>query len=446
MGAPNPENDGYPPRSIAWYTVFILMLCYTLSYADRQILAFLVGPLEQDLHISDTQVGLLQGLAFVLMYTLLGLPMGMLADRFNRRNIVALGVIVWCFMTALASFARSFWSLAATRMGVGIGEATLSPCAFSMIADSFPRERLSSAISSYTMGIQLGSGLALIIGGIVAQAVSHLPPLHWALVGPMAAWRVTFLIVAAPGVLVVLLLLTVREPARRALLVGSGGVARPLGPAQVLEQVLLRWRSVAGLAVMISCQATCNYALLTWGPTFFERVHHWPKARTGLVLGTTTLLCGCAGLFVGGYLSDRWQRQGVSDGGLRVGLISLLGMLATLAPAMLLAQASWTVALIALGVIFIGLPIGCGYAALQLIFPNQVRGFVSAVVIFAVALVGLGLGPLLPGLLNDRVLHDPRLVGTSIALTIASACLVGLVVGTRTLAHYRADYRAIHAS
>ena len=127
MGAPNTNHEGYPPRSIAWYTVFVQMLCYTLAYADRQILAFLVGPLKPDLHISDTQVGLLQGLAFALIYTLLGLPMGMLADRFSRRNIVALGVIVWSLMTALASVARSFWSLAATRMGVGVGEATLRP-------------------------------------------------------------------------------------------------------------------------------------------------------------------------------------------------------------------------------------------------------------------------------------------------------------------------------
>jgi MFS family permease len=446
MGAPSTDNEGYPPRSIAWYTVFVLMLCYTLSYADRQILAFLVGPLKQDLHISDTQVGLLQGLAFALIYTLLGLPMGMLADRFSRRNIVALGVIVWSLMTALASVARSFWSLAATRMGVGVGEATLSPCAFSMIADSFPKERLSSALSIYTMGIQLGSGLALIIGGIVAQAVSRLPPLHWALVGQIAAWRVTFLIVAAPGALVVLLLMTVREPARRALLVGASGVAAPLGAAQVLEQIRARWRSVAGIAVMISCQATCNYALLAWGPSFFERMHHWPKDRTGLVLGTTTLVCGCVGLFAGGHLSDRWQRRGVSDGALRVGLISLVGMLVTLAPAMLLAQASSTVALLVVGVFFIGLPIGCGYAALQLIFPNQVRGFVSAVVIFVVALTGLGLGALLPGLLNDRLLHDERMVGTSIALTVTLACLIGIAAGVTTLSRYRTDYRAIHVS
>ena len=176
MSASGNSADRYPSRRVAWYTVFVLMICYTLSYCDRQILAFLVGPMKQELHISDTEVGLLQGIAFVLVYTLGGLPMGALADRVSRRNLVALGVVVWSMMTSLSSVARSFVSLAIARMGVGIGEATLSPCAFSMITDSFPKERLSSAMSVYTMGIQLGSGLALVIGGLVAQAVSHMPP------------------------------------------------------------------------------------------------------------------------------------------------------------------------------------------------------------------------------------------------------------------------------
>jgi MFS family permease len=202
-------------------------------------------------------------------------------------------------MTSLSSIARSFVSLALARMGVGIGEATLSPCAFSMISDSFPKERLGSALSVYTMGIQLGSGLALIIGGVVAQAVSHMAPLDLPLAGSIAPWRLTFLMVGAPGLLIALLLFTVREPARRALLLDSSGAPARLGLRQCLAQVRERWRSTLGLSLIIGCQATCNYALLGWSPTFFDRLHHWPKDRTGLVLGLTTLGCGCAGLFAG---------------------------------------------------------------------------------------------------------------------------------------------------
>ena len=445
MGTAADAENGYPRRRVAWYTVFVLTVCYTLSYCDRQILAFLVVPMEQDLHISDTEVGLLTGLAFVLVYTLGGLPMGALADRFSRRNIVALGVVVWSLMTSFSSVARSFFALALARMGVGIGEATLSPCAFSMVTDSFPRQRLGTALSVYTMGIQLGSGLALIIGGLVAQAVTHMPPVELPLAGTIAAWRLTFLIVGAPGLLIALLVLTIREPPRREVLVDASGAVARLSVPELVKQIGQRWRSTAGLAVLISCQATCNYALLGWGPTFFERLHHWPKDRTGLVLGLTTLGCGCAGLFTGGRLSDLWQGRGVSDSALRVGLISLTGVGLSLVPAMLVPQASWTVALLIPAVFCIGLPIGCGYASVQLIFPNQARGLVSAIVIFAVALIGLGFGSLLPGLLTDHLFHDKLKIGYSISLTVVAAVALGLAVGLATLAPYRRDYAAVHA-
>lgn len=445
MSASGNSGDRYPSRRIAWYTVFVLMICYTLSYCDRQILAFLVGPMKQELHISDTQVGLLQGIAFVLVYSICGLPMGALADRVNRRNLVVLGVVVWSIMTSLSSVARSFMSLAITRMGVGIGEATLTPCAFSMITDSFPKERLSSAMSVYTMGIQLGSGLALIIGGLVAQAVSHMPPIDLPMLGSIAAWRVTFLIVGTPGLVIALLLLTVREPPRRSVLLDSSGSVAKLDFPAVLEQLRLRWRTTAGLALMMGCLATANYALLGWTPTFFDRIHHWPKSRTGLVLGLTILGSGCLGLFVGGRLSDHWQRKGIVDSAVRMGLVGLAGVGLTLAPAMLVPDAVWTVALLISAVFFIGLPIGCSYAAVQLIFPNQARGLASAIVIFAVAVIGLGFGSLLPGLLNDHLFHDELRIGASISITVALAVVIGLGTGLATLAPYRRDYQAVHA-
>lgn len=445
VGAARLSDQAYPAARTAWYTVFVLMLCYTLSYADRQILAFLVGPLKADLHLTDTQIGLLQGLAFALVYTVFGLPMGALADRVSRRNLIALGVLTWSVMTSLSSVARSFLWLAAARTGVGLGEATLSPCAFSMITDSFSKRRLSSALSVYTMGIQLGSGLALVIGGIVVQAVSRLHPIALPLVGSIAPWRMTFLIVGLPGLFVALLLVTIREPRRQATLVDAEGVALRVGTFETLKLIRARWRSTTGLALMIACQATCNYALLAWGPAFFDRVHHWPKDRIGLVLGLTTLGCGCLGLLAGGRASDRWQSKGVSDAPLRIGLISLLGMILTLAPATLCADAGWTVALLVPAVFFIGLPIGSGYAAVQLIFPNQARGFASAIIIFVVALIGLGAGALLPGLLNDQLFHDGQRIGASISITIVMASLIGMIAVITTLPSYRADYHAVHA-
>src|SRR5215471_11940181 len=169
-------SAGEPGLGYAWYVVLILMICYTVSFIDRQILSLLVGPIQKDLGISDFRMGLLQGLAFAVFYTLLGLPMGRLADRRNRRNLVAVGIFFWSLMTALCSFAKTYLSLFLARVGVGVGEATLGPSAFSLIADYFPRERLAKALSVYSAGIFIGAGMALIVGGAVSQAASNLPP------------------------------------------------------------------------------------------------------------------------------------------------------------------------------------------------------------------------------------------------------------------------------
>jgi MFS family permease len=440
----NGTDSPYPTPRLAWYTVIILMLCVTLSYADRQILAFLVGPLKQDLHITDTQIGFLQGFAFAFFFTFSALPFGMVADRFKRRTVIAIGVFLWSLMTCLSSLARSFPSLAAARVGVGIGEASLTPCGFSMLSDSFPKERLATALSVFSMGIQIGSGIALIVGGMVAQAVAHLPPVDLPVFGPVAGWRLTFLVVGAPGLLMSLVMFTVREPVRRAVLLDAHGVGAPLGLGEIFRQLGARARSTFGIALMIAAGATSNTALLAWGPEFFARVHEWPKGRTGLVLGCISLICGCAGLATGGRLADYWHGKGVPEGALRVGLISVIGVACTLAPAMMMSDAAWTVALIAPAVFFLGLPTGCGYAAVQIIYPNQMRGVASSAVTFVVAMMGIGLGAQLPGVFNDHLFHNGLMTGTSIALTVWIASAVGVLGILSALGKYRSDYREIH--
>jgi MFS family permease len=392
------------------------------------------------MHISDTQIGLLQGLAFAMFYAFFGLPMGMLADRFNRRNIVLAGLVVWSAMTALSAAARGYWSLAFARMGGGIGEAVINPCAFSMIADYFPKERLSSALSVYMMGIQIGAGLALIIGGVVVQAITSMPPIEIAGYGAIAPWRLTFLAVGLPGLLIAVVLATVKEPPRRLASRGTDAPTTPVPLRAATREILSRWQSVFGLAVMIGCQALSNYALLGWGPTFFERVHGWPRSRTGLVLGSIVLISGCIGLYVGGRLADFWQRRGITDATLRVGLISLFGVGIPLPIAMLMDSASATVALLTVGVLFVGLPIGCCYAGLQFIFPNRIRGLASAFVILIVNLIGLGLGSLLPGLFTDYLFADEQKVGSSVALTIAVSSLIGATIVSLTFRPYRRHY------
>jgi MFS family permease len=430
----------YPTRRAAWYAVAVLTVCYTFSFVDRLILAFLVTPMKHDLHLSDTQIGLLQGLAFAMLYSVLGIPFGLAADRVNRRNLIAAGVLIWSVMTSCGSLARTFWTLAFTRVGVGIGEATLSPAAFSMIADGFPRERLSSALSVYSIGVQVGAGLALILGGVVVQVVSHMAPLALPWVGLVAPWRLTFLIVGAPGILMVILLATLSEPARRLLPLGGG--TRPRASlANALGQLRARWRSAVGISVLMACQAMCNYAFGSWSPAFFERLHHWPKNLIGLTLGALTIGCGCVGLICGGRLSDRWLGSGMSEAPLRVGLLSLVGAACTLVPALTVHSATLSVVLLVPALFFLSLPIGCLYASIQMIFTNEVRGTVSAIILLVTNLGGVSLGSLLPGLLDDRLFHDDQMLGRSIAITVGCACLIGLAAALLTFSPYRRDFK-----
>lgn len=454
MNAPRPgtaeaaraKDDASARHSLgyAWYVVFALMVCYTLSFIDRQILSLLVGPIQQDLGISDTRIGLLQGLAFAMFYTVLGIPVGRLADNYSRRNIISLGVFFWSLMTTLSAGARSFWSLFGARIGVGVGEATLSPSAFSLISDYFPKDRLAKALSVYSMGIFIGSGLASIVGGIVVDAVRNIPDVTVPVFGTIASWRLTFLIVGVPGILAALLVYTIREPQRQNVMRGPDGRIARLSLSRVLDEIGQRWKSVVGLSLALAFQSSCNYALLAWGPTYFIRVHGWSASQAGTTLGTIVLTVGCLGLFTGGWLSDRWQRRGVRESSLKVGYIACVGAAIFAAAAMSAPSVTMTVVLLVPALFFLSLPVGTSYASLQIIFPNQLRGQVSAIFLFAITLIGLTLGPLWPGLLNDYVFRNPNMLGYSIAITIGLSGLLTAFLFRISYGPYKRDHQMLH--
>lgn len=434
---------GEPTLGYAWYVVFVLMICYTLSFIDRQILSLLVAPIKQDLGISDARIGLLQGLAFAVFYTLLGLPLGRIADRRSRRNLIAVGVFFWSLMTAVCSFASSFGSLFLARMGVGVGEATLGPAAFSLISDYFPKERLGKALSVYSAGIFIGAGMANIVGGTVSQAAIKMPPVSLPILGTIAPWRLTFLIVAIPGLLVGLLVYSVREPLRRNLLRGADGQISQLGLREVFGHLMLRWRSVVGVSMGLSAQAMCNYAVQAWAPTFFIRVFGWNLRQTGIVLGVMILTAGCIGMYVGGTLCDRWQRKGISEAPLKVGVVGTLSAGLFFCLAMSIQEVAWTVTMLVPALFFLAMPVGSSYAALQLIFPNQLRGQVSALLLFTINIGGLIMGPWLVGILND--LMGLKMVGYSLAITVGLASLASASLFRATYGPYRTHYKMMHA-
>ncbi|HEX5431179.1 MAG TPA: MFS transporter [Bryobacteraceae bacterium] len=438
--AASPGRAARPTLRYPWCVVLVLTAIYMLSFVDRQILAFLVGPIERDFGVNDTRMGLLQGLAFALFYTFMGLPLGRMVDTSNRRRLVSICVLIWSIFTAGCAATKSFLTLFLARIGVGVGEAGLGPAAYSLISDYFPKEKMGAAISVYYMGLFFGSAVASLVGGITLDALARTPLLTIPVLGTIASWRIIFLIVGLPGLLFALLAYAIREPVRLNLLLAADGRPAKATFRETFAQIRLRWKSMAGISVGMACQALTTYAVTAWAPTYFVRAHGWNLAQTGKVLALVLIVFACSGMYVGGIVSDRWQKRGIADAPLRTGVISALGMIVFLAPSLVLPQIDWTLAFFVTGVFFMAFAMGSMVAALQVIFPNQARGQVGALFLFVLNLGGLTLGPLLPGYFNDHLFHDPRMIGPSLALTLEIASVLMLILLAATRKPYREDF------
>lgn len=415
--------------------VALLTLAYVFSFIDRQILSLLVGPIQRDLDISDKQMSLLMGASFAVFYTLFGIPLGRLADSRSRRWLVVLGIAFWSLMTAGCGLARKFWQLALARIGVGVGEASLSPAAYSLIADYFPPERRSTALGVYGMGIYIGSGLALILGGLVVRYAAVQENVVLPLAGAVRSWQVVFFVVGLPGLLVALLLLTVREPARRGVRRQGAGTGEGRAPAVPLGEV---WAYLSGnrgtftcLFLGIAMAALSAYGAAAWIPTFFIRRYGWTAGDTGLVFGLIVGICGTVGIVTGGHLADRLRRGGQGDANLRVALLGVVGCLPfnALFP---LASSGWGAAvLLAPSLFFSSMPFGLAPAAIQQLMPNTMRAQASALYLFVINLIGLGLGPTVVATLTEDVFGDKKTVHLSLLVVgaVAHICAAVLLWG-----------------
>ena len=409
----NPASEPWPRPAIAWYAVAILVIAFIFSFVDRIIIAMLVEPLKQDLGLTDTQLGLLQGLAFAVFYATVGLPIGRWADRYSRRAIIGWGIFIWSLMTAICGLARNFWELFLARVGVGVGEAALSPAAYSMIADYFPREKLGRALGVYQAGAFFGAGLSFLAGGLVIQAVAKAGEISLPLLGVVHAWQVVFFVVGLPGLLVALLMLTVQEPARRGRLV-SQGAGIPLG--DVVRYAARRWRVFVLIFIGFALLAVPITTIVTWAFAYFTRVLAFTPPQAALRLGGILVVLSPLGVYAGGWLSDDLQRRGYPDAALRVGLIAAAGLWPLSAVATTLADSGLVILLFCPLVFFASLSMAMAPAALQVVTPNQMRGQLSAVWMLVLNLVTAGAGPSAVGVITDYVFGDPLAVGQSIAL------------------------------
>ncbi|MGH8528929.1 MAG: spinster family MFS transporter [Nevskiales bacterium] len=420
-----PASSGY-----AWFVVAILMIAYIFSFIDRQILSLLVAPIRRDLAISELQMSLLMGFSFALFYTILGIPLGRLADNKSRRGIIAAGLVTWSVMTALCGTAKQYWQLFMYRIGVGVGEAALSPAAYSMIADYFPPERRATAISVYSMGIYLGAGLAFLLGGLVVKIASAQGSVVLPLIGAIYPWQMVFLIIGGAGLLFAFAFLFVREPPRQ---VGHSGA--PLGT--VLRYIWANRRTVLCHNIGFGLIALCSYGSSAWIPTFFVRHYGWDISEVALVYGSLVMVFGAGGIVFGGWLTDRWLKQGKTDAALRVGLwaasvLLTVGGLYVLAP-----TGALSFALMVPTIVCLGLPFGAAPAAIQEIMPSDMRGQASAVYLFIVNLLGLGIGPTAVAYFTQEVFANDAAVGWSIFVVGSVANLAAIAFLAAGLRPYR---------
>jgi MFS family permease len=418
--APLPEasaSHAWPKPALAWYAVFVLSLTLLVNFLDRGILNLLVPAIKADLQLSDTQMGVLLGFAFVMFYAIFGLPIAWLVDRASRKVIITIGVTLWSLMTAATGVATNFWQLFVARVGVGVGEACTGPATFSMLADYFPREKLARAIAVLNFGFMSGVGLAAIVGGLVIGWVAQMPP--WTLPGvgelSLASWQRVLILVGLPGLVVTLLMLTVPEPVRRAM--NGAPVARheSISIPQAVGYILKNWTVYGPMLVGVALKVVQSFGFMAWGFTLFQRTYGWEAARFGLVSGAIFLCVWPLGSVFGAWLAERWTKKGMHDANMRVVVWSSVFVFPVTGLLPLMPTGELALALLGLQGFIAAWVLGPQNAALQIITPNQMRGQVSAVWLFTFNLIGVGLGPSLVGFVTDHVFRNEAHLNLSIS-------------------------------
>ena len=409
METPRPSN------AYRAYVLCILVLVYTFNFIDRQIVGILAIPIKEDLGLTDTQLGLMGGLAFALLYTTLAIPIAMAADRMSRTWIMTGALVVWSGMTAVCGLAQNFWQLFLARVGVGIGEAGGVAPAYSLISDFFPPNQRARALSVYSFGIPIGSALGIVFGGIIATLVD---------------WRFAFIVVGAAGILVApIFRATVREPVRGAFdAKGSDSSAASLTE---IMRVLLKKPSFWGLSLAASCSSMMGYGLFFWLPSFFVRSYDVTLLKASLVYGAILLVGGIAGTWLGGSLADRFGETNRSAYA-RIPAFAFLAtvpfyVIGVLSPTLTISVLVMTVPT-ALGLAWLGPVI----SAVQHLVPPNMRATASAIFLFVNNLIGIGIGTLAIGAISDGLqdrfgdesLRYAILAGTTFYLLAASIFLL----------------------
>ena len=417
---PAAEAPAYPSAGYAWYVVVILYLSYTFSFVDRAIIIYLVGPIREDLLINDFQFSLIQGLAFAAFNATMGIPIGRTADSRSRRTMLLWGIALWSCMTVLCGMASTYWELFFARMGVGIGEAVLAPCAYSLIADYFPKEKRSLPLNIFAAGVMLGSGVSNVCGGLVAQYALTSGPQHVWLLGYLKPWQLSFVIVGLPGILFVLAASTIKEPVRK----------ERRGEADIVKTfhyVLKHRATFASLIGGMTFGAVTNGAILGWIPAWFTRRYDWNQAQTGSHLGVTILIFGTVGLVLAGAIAGKFIRKGTKAAYIKLMMAAECMVIIPLILAHTIDNPYWVLACTGGIIFFGGFSAGLGPASLLSVAPNEMRGQVIAAGFLILNLLAMTIGPAAVGWMTTYFFADDKAVRSSAVIVGIVAAILGVI-------------------
>jgi MFS family permease len=429
------EATPYPSPAKARVAMVVLTVAYMLSFIDRQILSLLVEPMKHDLHITDFQASLLQGFAFAAIYAVAGIPFGRLADRFNRRNIIVFGVALWSVMTTLCGVVHSFSALFVGRFGVGIGEAALSPAAYSLLSDYFSPARLPRAMAFYGLGPAVGTGFAYMLGGTILSRVGGAEALALGPFGLVRPWQVAFIVVGCLGAVVILLLTLMSEAPRRTTAINA---RQAFSFSQTFSFFATHWQGLGTLFFGMSMLGIQAYAAMAWFPSMLVRTFGANVSNVGLIFGAVYLISSVIGSLGGAWCATRLPGEGRRNPYVRWAMICATVLTISAGSAPLWPTLGETYAACAVMFAWQAAWMGVAISAIQLAVPNQMRATLTSMLLFCTNILGLTLGPSGVAVLTQFVFHDPLALRYSISIVSVIAGLLAVGAMASSLRNFPA--------
>lgn len=418
------EQSSWPPLRQAYYAAWVLAAVQMCAQLNNGVMSLLVEPVKRDLGLTDMQMSYLLGFSSVLFYVLIGIPAARLVDRYNRKWLMTICILIWSAATGACGIAYSFWQFFAARFGIGAGESINGPLAYSLMADYFPPEKLPRAIAIYNVGFSGGTAISLLLGALMIHILTGMPTVVLPLIGVVRDWQLVFILNGLVGIPIALLAASIREPARRRFRLAATAdaparVQRAATLREVLVFFLANWRIYGPIFLGLCFTSLHMFGMAAWGAVFYVRSYGWDPATVGLYSGLLSLGLTIPSLLGAIWVNDWFRNRGHADANMRV--LALGFALST--PFMVLGPlmpSPWlALALGGMGSALMLFSAPSLNAAMQIVTPNEMRGQMTALYLFTMSAIGGGLGPTYIAFLTEHVWGDPMLLRYALATSAA---------------------------